>query len=144
MIRTLVLALCLAAPAACVTSPGGSGDKLQEAVSFMVSTGQHGEGVDIAETTATLDREIAASPNDPYVLKVAAMTRISLADNTSDPATRKKLRTEALAQLEKAASVAGPNAKPRKVTLNGMDMDIGFDDVEELKQQLHAAMTADR
>ena len=46
---------------------------LQETVNLMVSVGQHGEAVDVDETSASIDEHIAACKDDPYVLKVAAL-----------------------------------------------------------------------
>jgi hypothetical protein len=145
MNRAAIFALVLIGlPAACVTGPGASDDKLQDAVSFMVAIGQHGEGADIAETLARLDSEIATSPRDPYVLKTAAMTRASLADDASDPALRRKLREDAIAQLDRAAAMAGPSAPAREAVLNGLPYEVDFSDVAELKQQLTQANAADR
>jgi hypothetical protein len=140
-LRPLVFAaLILAMPAACASSDA----VLQDTVSLMVSIGQHEDGVDIAEATASLDEKVAAAPDDPYVLKVAAMTRTSLANNAQDRATRVKLRHDALAQFDRAIALAKPNAPPRPVMMNGQPMDIGLGDLADLRANLFATVQTDR
>ena len=145
IIRPLILAALILATTACA-SAGGSGNTaaLQDAVSLMVSIGQHEDGVDIADATASLDERIAAAPNDPYVLKVAAMTRTNLANSAQDRATRVKLRQDALAQFDRAIALAKPNAPPRTVMMNGQSMDIDLADLADLRAKLFATVQTDR
>jgi hypothetical protein len=144
-LRSLAFAtLILAMPVACVSAGASENAALQDAVALMVSVGQHGEGIDIAETEAALDEKVAAAPNDPYVLKVAAMTRTGLANNAPDRATRVKLRHDALAQFDRAIVLAKPNSPPRAVIMNGQPMDIGLGDLADLRANLFATVQTDR
>lgn len=152
----LVLAASvLALPAACATSAGdgaGSGvavaassdSTLQETASLMASITQHGDGVDIAESSAQLDAQIAAAPNDPYVLKLAALSRVSLSDVSQDRAERVKLRHDALAQFDKAISLTKPDVPSRIVRLNGQETEIDLKDLPDLRAQLFHTVQTDR
>lgn len=139
-------------PAACATSAGdGSGvavaasdATLQETASLMASITQHGDGVDIADSSAQLDAQIAAAPNDPYVLKLAALSRVSLADSSQDRAQRVKLRHDALAQFDKAISLTKPDAPSRIVRLNGQETEIDLKDLPDLRAQLFQTVKTDR
>jgi hypothetical protein len=140
----LFAALILAMAAACVSAGGSENAALQDTVGLMVSIGQHGEGVDVSEAAASLDEKVAVAPNDPYVLKVAAMTRASLANKAPDRATRVKLRQDALAQFDRAISLAKPNAPPRTVMMNGQPMDIDLGDLAGLRADFFATVQTDR
>lgn len=144
----LVLAASvLALPAACATSAGpavASDATLQETASLMASITQHGDGVDIAESSAQLDAQVAAAPNDPYVLKLAALSRVSLAGVSQDRAERVKLRHDALAQFDKAISLAKPDAPSRIVRLNGQETEIDLKDLPDLRAQLFHTVQTDR
>lgn len=140
-LRPLVFAaLIFAMPAACVSRDAA----LQAAMNLMVSLGQHEDAVDIAEATASLDERIAAAPNDPYVLKVAAMARTGLANNAPDRAARIKLRQDALAQFDRAIALARPDAAPRAVMMNGQPMEVGLSDLADLRAGLFATVQTDR
>ncbi|RYE00244.1 MAG: hypothetical protein EOP61_13985 [Sphingomonadales bacterium] len=150
----LVLAASvLALPAACATTAGdgpgmtaavSSDATLQETASLMASITQHGDGVDIADSSAQLDAQIAAAPNDPYVLKLAALSRVSLSDSSQDRAERVKLRHDALAQYDKAISLAKPDAPSRIVRLNGQETEIDLKDLPDLRAQLFHTVQTDR
>ena len=84
---SLVFAVSLGL-AACATAPAND-SALQQTASLMVSIGQHGEGLgleDINDLSAQLDEQVAAAPNDPYVLKLAAQSRRALSDYSQDRA----------------------------------------------------------
>lgn len=138
----------LALPAACATAGGGAGAgsdaTLQETASLMASITQHGDGVDIADSSAQLDAQIAAAPNDPYVLKLAALSRVTLAENSQDRAERVKLRHDALAQFDKAISLSKPDAPGRIVRLNGQETEIDLKDLPDLRVQLFHTVQTDR
>lgn len=140
-LRPLVFAaLILAMPAACVSKDAA----LQDTVNLMVSLGQHEDGVDIAEATQSLDERVAAAPDNPYVLKVAAMARAGLANNAQDRAKRVRLRQDALAQFDRAIALAKPKAPPRAVMMNGQPMDIELSDLADLRAGLFATVQTDR
>jgi ABC-type enterochelin transport system substrate-binding protein len=150
----LVLAASvLVLPAACATNAGdgagtavaaSSDSTLQETASLMASITQHGDGVDIADSSAQLDAQIAAAPNDPYVLKLAALSRVSLSDVSQDRAERVKLRHDALAQYDKAISLTKPDAPSRIVRLNGQETEIDLKDLPDLRAQLFHTVQTDR
>ncbi|HEV7692594.1 MAG TPA: hypothetical protein VGO52_17285 [Hyphomonadaceae bacterium] len=129
--------------AACV-SPASPNLALQETVSLSVSLTQHEDGVDIAEAAASLDEKVAAAPNDPYVLKVAATARTGLANAAQDRALRVKLRQEALAQYDRAIANTRPDARPRAVMMNGQQNEITLSDLSDLRAALFATIQTDR
>ena len=144
----VLAASVLALSAACATTAGdgpgvavaASDATLQETASLMASITQHGDGVDIAESSA----QIAAAPNDPYVLKLAALSRVSLSDSSQDRAERVKLRHDALAQFDKAISLTKPDAPSRIVRLNGQETEIDLKDLPDLRAQLFHTVQTDR
>ncbi|HOY77045.1 MAG TPA: hypothetical protein PLN33_04520 [Hyphomonadaceae bacterium] len=148
----VLAASVLALSAACATTAGdgpgvavaASDATLQETASLMASITQHGDGVDIAESSAQLDAQIAAAPNDPYVLKLAALSRVSLSDSSQDRAERVKLRHDALAQFDKAISLTKPDAPSRIVRLNGQETEIDLKDLPDLRAQLFHTVQTDR
>jgi hypothetical protein len=114
--------------AACATAPAND-SALQQTASLMVSIGQHGEGLgleDINDLSAQLDEQVAATPNDPYVLKLAAQSRRALSDYSQDRAQRVHLRHTALAEFDKAITLSTLNDRPRAVTLNGEVSEVDF------------------
>ena len=142
--RFLLIPIAFAAmPAACV-SPAVSNAALQDTVSLAVSMGQHEDGVDIAEAAASLDEKVAAAPNDPYVLKVAANARAGLANSAQDRALRVKLRQEALDQYDRAIANTKPTAGPRAVMMNGQATEISLSDLADLRAKLFATIQTDR
>ncbi len=148
----VLAASVLALSAACATIAGdgasvagaASDSILQETASLMASITQHGEGIDIAESSAQLDAQVAAAPNDPYVLKLVALSRMSLADGAQDRAGRVKLRHDALAQFDRAISLAKPDAPGRIVRLNGQETEIDLKDLPDLRAQLFHTVQTDR
>lgn len=145
----LVLAAgVIALSAACATTGGGasmdSDAILQETASLMASITQHGDGVDIADSSAQLDAQVAAAPNDPYVLKLAALSRVTLAESSQDRAERVKLRHDALAQFDKAITLAKPDAPSRIVRLNGQETEVDLKDLPDLRAQLFHTVQTDR
>lgn len=146
------VASLLALPAACATAAGdgpgvavsASDATLQETASLMASITQHGDGVDIADSSAQLDAQIAAAPNDPYVLKLVALSRVSLSDVSQDRAERVKLRHDALAQYDKAISLTKLDAPSRIVRLNGQETEIDLKDLPDLRAQLFHTVQTDR
>jgi hypothetical protein len=136
----LAAATIFAAPAA-LACPEGA---LQETVSVMVSIGQHGEGVDPADATTSIDALTASCPANPYVLKVAALTRATLAEAVSDKPARISLREHALADFEKAAALTTEATPAATVMINGMEMDLGFEDNAELRAALVDALEEER
>jgi len=148
----VLAASVLALSTACATTAGGgagtavtaSDATLQETASLMASITQHGDGVDIADSSAQLDAQIAAAPNDPYVLKLAALSRVSLSDVSQDRAERVKLRHDALAQFDKAISLTKPDAPSRIVRLNGQETEIDLKDLPDLRAQLFHTVQTDR
>lgn len=142
----LVLAIGLTALAACATAPANDA-VLQQTASLMVSIGQHGEGMstaDISDFSAQLDAQVAAAPGDPYVLKLAAQSRRALSDYSQDRAQRVELRHKALAQLDKAISLSKPTDPPRSVMLSGMESEVDFKDLADLRASLFHQVTTDR
>ena len=142
-ILLLAAATILAAPAA-MACPDGA---LQETASLMASIGQHGEGMstaDISDLSAQLDAQVAAAPGDPYVLKLAAQSRRALSDYSQDRAQRVELRHTALAELDKAISLSKPGDPPRSVMINGMESEIDFKDLADLRASLFHQVTTDR
>jgi hypothetical protein len=132
----LAAATILAAPAA-MACPDGA---LQETANLMVSIGQHGEGVDPAEATASIDENTSACPANPHVLKVAALARATLADVIVEKPVRLQLRQAALADFDRAVAAAGANADALPVMINGQQMAVDFDDNTELRAALVAAL----
>jgi hypothetical protein len=144
----LVLAAGILATSACATnteassiSTPASSAALQETASLMATYGQHGEGVDRVEASAELDAKTAASPNDPYVLKLVAMTRRSLSDH-AEGAERTRLRQQALADLDRAIALTRPDMPSRIVRLNGQDTEIDLKDLPDLRAQLQQQIQA--
>jgi len=142
----LVLAASLTALAACAAGPATDAT-LQQTASLMVSIGQHGEGMstaDIADLSAQLDAQVSAAPSDPYVLKLAAQSRRALSDHSQDRAQRVELRHTALAELDKAISLATPSDPPRSVMINGIKSEVDFKDLADLRASLFHQVTTDR
>ena len=142
---SLVFAAALAC-AACATAPAND-TALQQTASLLVSIGQHGEGMsadDINDLSAQLDEQVAASPNDPYVLKLAAQSRRTLSDYSQDRAQRVHLRHIALAEYDKAITLSKPNDPPRAVMLNGEASTIDFSDLASLRADLFHQVQTDR
>ena len=121
--------------------PDGS---LQETVNLMVSVGQHGESIDVDETSTAIDDHAAECQTNPYVLKVAALARATLADVADDRVDRVKIREQALADFDRSASLASVGAPSELVMINGQAMAIGFSDTVELRAALVAALDEDR
>lgn len=140
--KTLLLAAAtiLAAPAA-LACPDGS---LQETTNLMVSIGQHSDGVDPAEATAAINEKTAACPASPHVFKVAALARATLADVIEEKAARLELRQAALADFDRAVTLAGASAQALPVMINGQQMAVDFDDNAELRAALVAALEEER
>ncbi len=124
-----------------IACPDGS---LQATVNLMASVGRHGEEVDIDQTSAAIDEHTAACEANPYVLKVAALARSTLADVAEDKTDRVKLREQALADFDRSASLASVGAPSERVMINGQAMMIGFSDTAELRAALIAALDEDR
>lgn len=141
-----VLAASLATLTACATIPANEA-ALQQTASLMVSIGQHGEGMsiaDISDLSTRLDEHVAAAPGDPYVLKLAAQSRRGLSDYSQDRAQRVELRHKALAELDKAITLSKPTDPARKVMLNGMESEVDFKDLADLRASLFHQVTTDR
>jgi hypothetical protein len=136
-----LLALCLLA--ACATGKA-SDAALQDAASLMVSIGQHGQGADIGELEAQIDAQVAAASEDPYLLKLAAESRLALADYAQDRAERVRLRQTALAELEKALTLSKPTDPARMVMLNGQEMAVDFVDLAAMRDQVAMQVQTDR
>ncbi|OYX45076.1 MAG: hypothetical protein B7Y90_18970 [Alphaproteobacteria bacterium 32-64-14] len=115
-------------------------DVLQESASLFVSVGQHPEAVDAAEVSAELDRIAASAPSDPYVLRMVALTRLSVADSSETEDTREQMSVDALAEFDRAVELAGPDAPARRVDVNGQTLDIDFSDAPEVRALLQAAV----
>lgn len=132
--------------AACATAPAND-SALQQTASLMVSIGQHGEGLgleDINDLSAQLDEQVAATPNDPYVLKLAAQSRRALSDYSQDRAQRVHLRHTALAEFDKAITLSKPTDPPRTVLLNGEASSVDFSDLATLRAGLFHQVQTDR
>lgn len=142
---SLVFAAALAS-AACATTPADD-TALQQTASLMVSIGQHGEGMstdDINDLSTQLDEQVATSPNDAYVLKLAAQARRTLSDYSQDRAQRVHLRHTALAEFDKAISLSQPTDPPRTVMLNGEPSEVDFSDLASLRADLFHQVQTDR
>ena len=151
----LLLSACLAGLSACATTPASDGAEvstatpasaaLQDTASLMVSIGQHGEGAsaaDVADLSAQIDEQVAAVPTDPFVLKLAAQSRVTLASYTEDMAARTALRQKALAEFDKAITLSKPDTASRIVKLNGQDTEVDLKDIPDLRKQLAATIAA--
>lgn len=141
--RPLIAAALIFAATACVSAPTNN-TALQDTVSLMVTFTQHDEGLNLAEASASLDEAVAAAPNDPYVLKVAAGTRVNLSNAAQDRAMRVKLRHNALAEYDRAIANAKPNAPPRAVMMNGQATEIDLNDLADLRAALFQTNQTDR
>lgn len=142
----LLPVLLAAGLVACSTAPADN-SAVQKAASLMVSIGQHGEGMstaDIADLSGELDQHVAASPDDPYVLKLAAQSRRALSDLSQDREQRVALRHAALAELDKAIKLAARTTASRVVTLNGQETEIDLKDLRDLRAQLSHQVQTDR
>lgn len=140
----LALAACTTAPAA--TAPA-SDATLQQTASLMVSIGQHGEDASletINDLASQLDAQVAAAPNDPFVLKLAAQSRRTLSGYSQDRAQRVALRHAALAELDKAIGLSAGSTKSRIVTLNGQPTEVDLKDLADLRAQLMHQVQTDR
>lgn len=147
----LVLAASTLAVAACATTPAstatGAESTLQQTAGLMVSIGQHGEDASletINDLSAPLDEQVAAAPNDPFVLKLAAQSRRTLAGYSQDRAQRVALRHTALAELDKAISLSAGSTASRIVTLNGQPTEVDLKDLPDLRAQLFHQVQTDR
>jgi hypothetical protein len=113
----------------------------------MVSIGQHCEGMsaaDIADLSTQLDKHVAAAPTDPHVLRLAAQSRRALSDYSQDRAQRVELRHQALAEPDKAISLSHPTSPPRMVMVNGMESQVDFRDLADLRTSLFHQVMRDR
>lgn len=88
---------------------------------------------DLAKVSGDIDTVAAACPADPFVLKVAAVTKRALA-NASAPAARAKLRGEAWTMWRKAGS-ARSAGQPDVMTVAGYGP-IDFEDSYQLQRAL--------
>ena len=156
-LASLVLAASTLALAACATTPASESASaetatpasatLQETASLMVSIAQHGEGAstaDIADLSAQVDEQVAAAPNDPFVLKLAAQSRQTLANYTEGNAQRTSLRQKALAEFDKAIALSKPETASRIVKINGQDTEVDLKDIPDLRAQLGATLAANQ
>ncbi|MEQ1780449.1 MAG: hypothetical protein ABMA14_03755 [Hyphomonadaceae bacterium] len=152
-LASLVLAVSALSLSACATRPSldstpaetaaPASAALQETASLMVSIGQHGEGAsvsDIADLSAQVDAQVAAVPSDPFVLKLAAQSRQTLASYTEDKAQRTALRQKALAEFDKAITLSKPETASRIVKINGQDTEVDLKDIPDLRAQLAATL----
>lgn len=149
---SLLLAAGMLALSACATTPTapeGAGvwtatpasATLQETANLMVSIGQHGEGAgaaDITDLSAQVDEQVAAAPNDPFVLKLAAQSRTTLASYAEDGVQKASLRRQALAEFDKAITLSKSDTTSRIVKINGQDTEIDLKDIPDLRAQLAA------
>ncbi len=145
-LRLLVLAGALALPAACATGAAGQAT-LHEIASLVVSIGQHGEGMgtgNITDMSAQLDQQVAATPDDPYVLKLAAQSRRALSDYSQDRAQRVHLRHTALAEFDRAITLSKPTDPARFIMLNGQESEVDFKDLATLRADLFNQVQTDR
>ena len=149
-----LLAACLAATlsalTACTTvattAPADQAT-LQQTAGLMVSIAQHGEDLStdgINDLSSQLDEQVAAAPNDPFVLKLVAQSRRTLTDYSQDRAQRVHLRHTALAELDKAISLANGSTESRIITLNGQETEIDLKDLPDLRAQLMHQVQTDR
>ncbi len=150
-LTSLILAASLTALTACTTvATPATVDQaaLSQTASLMVSIGQHGEGMsadDINDLSAELDAQVAAAPNDPFVLKLAAQSRRTLSDYSQDRAQRVHLRHTALAEYDRALELAKSNpAASRMVMINGQETEIDLKDLPDLRAQLMHQVQTDR
>ncbi len=154
-LASLVLAVSALSLSACATSPSidstpaetaaPASAAVQETASLMVSIGQHGEGAsvsDIADLSAQVDAQVAAAPSDPFVLKLAAQSRQTLATYTEDKAQRTALRQKALAEFDRAITFSKPETASRIVKINGQDTEVDLKDIPDLRAQLAATLAA--
>lgn len=154
-LASLILAASTLALSACATTPVGesapaataapASSTLQETASLMVSIGQHGEGAsaaDIADLSSQIDAQVAAAPSDPFVLKLAAQSRQTLASYSEDSSQRTSLRQQALAEFDKAITLSKPETASRIAKVNGQDTEIDLKDVPDLRAQLVATLAA--
>ena len=118
-LTSLILAASLTALTACTTvatTAPADPATLQQTAGLMVSITQHGEGMStdgINDLSAQLDEQVAAAPNDPFVLKLAAQSRRTLSDYSQDRAQRVHLRHTALAEYDRAIELAKSDRRPR-------------------------------
>ena len=149
-----ILAACLAASlsalTACTTvattAPADQAT-LQQTAGLMVSIAQHGEdlGTDgINDLSSQLDEQVAAAPNDPFVLKLVAQSRRTLSDYSQDRAQRVHLRHTALAEYDRAIELAKSDQSSRIITLNGQETEVDLKDLADLRAQLMHQVQTDR
>lgn len=142
---SLMLAAGAFALAACATAPApATSAALQETASLMVSIGQHGEDANVADLEAQIDERVAAAPNDPFVLKLAAQSRRTLSGYSQDREERVRLRHTALAELDKAISLASGSTASRIVMINGQETEVDLKDLADLRAQLMQQVQTDR
>lgn len=155
LLAASALALSASVVTACATMPDDAGASmatmasanLQETASLMVSIGQHGEDAsasDVTDLSAQIDEQVAAAPKDPFVLKLAAQSRTTLARYASDPAQRTALRRQALAEFDKAISLSKSATASRLVMINGQETEIDLKDIPDLRTQLSATIAANQ
>ena len=155
-LASLVLAISALALSACATTPSvestpaetaaPASATLQETAGLMVSIGQHGEGAstaDVTDMSAQIDKQVAAAPSDPFVLKLAAQSHQTLASYAEDKAQRTSLRRQALAEFDKAITLSKPEFASRIVKINGQDTEIDLKDIPDLRAQLAATLAAE-
>lgn len=141
-VGTFALAACTTTPAPTVAAP--SSPALQETASLMVSIGQHGEDANVADLEAQVDERVAAAPNDPFVLKLAAQSRRTLSNYSQNREERVRLRHTALAEFDKAISLANGSEASRIVMINGQETEIDLKDLPDLRAQLFQQVQTDR
>ncbi len=153
LLAASAFALSAIVVSACATIPENAGASmatiasptLQETASLMVSIGQHGEDAsasDVTDFSAQIDEQVAAAPNDPFVLKLAAQSRTTLAGYASGSAQRTALRRQALAEFDKAISFSKFDTASRIVKISGQDTEIDLKDIPDLRKQLAATLQA--
>lgn len=156
-LASLVLAASALVLSACATTPSGdttpaetaapASATLQGAASLMVSVGQHGEGAstaDITDLSAQIDEQVTAAPSDPFVLKLAAQSRTTLAGYAEDASQKASLRQKALTEFDKAISLSRPDTASRIVAIDGQDTEIDLKDIPDLRAQLAATIAANQ
>jgi len=149
-LMSFMLAASFTALAACTTAAAPAPvdqAALQQTAGLMVSIGQHGEGMstdDINDLSSQLDAQVAAAPDDPFVLKLVSQSRRTLSDYSQDRAQRVHLRHTALAELDKAIAAAGDSTESRIITLNGQETEIDLKDLPDLRAQLMHQVQTDR